>query len=71
MADLALPDLLQEEFLALVLPGGVLEGGQLHQFAVERDVEPRRALTPLLKVHGVFKDCHNGSTDLDSVSTSN
>ena len=40
MTDLALLDLLQEQLFPLVLAGGVLEGGQLDQLAVARDVEP-------------------------------
>ena len=49
MTDLALLDLLEEELLPLVLAGGVLECGQLDQLPVARDVEPGRALPPLLQ----------------------
>ena len=49
VANLALLDLLEEQLLPLVLAGGVLESGQLHQLPVARDVEARRALPPLLR----------------------
>ena len=49
VANLALLDLLEEQLLPLVLAGGVLQGGQLDQLAVARDVETRRALPPLLR----------------------
>ena len=49
VANLALLDLLEEQLLPLVLAGGVLQGGQLDQLAVARDVETRRALPSLLR----------------------